>query len=316
MICAAKNFFADGAPCQLTLADQNRGARRREFRFILQRGIVNYYRRFPGDYSSKTKHLSMLQHGAYTLLLDHLYSTEKLLPLDRSELYRVCSATSKREKNAVEYVLSNFFSRKPAGFSNDRYEKELSHAESRLKASRENGKSGGRPSKEKPGGFQKHNLEKSSPDSRLQTASGRFSTSSQDQEIKPLHFVVGADKPRNATPLFDGFELEPEMIVFANERSIEPIEEFQAFRDYHKSRGSVFKDWRAAWRTWVRNAAKINGRNGNGKAESFAERRSRKSAEAIQAVLGSYERMAGDVHRDVSPALERGGRKSLPGKPI
>ncbi len=31
--------------------------------------------------------------------------------------------------------------------------------------------------------------------------------------------------------------------------------ERDAFLDYHRARGSVFKDWDAAWRTWVRRAA-------------------------------------------------------------
>jgi len=63
---------------------------------------VNYYRRFPGDYARDTKHLSMLQHGAYCLLLDTLYSTGKPLPKDIVILYRICGASTKRERNAVK----------------------------------------------------------------------------------------------------------------------------------------------------------------------------------------------------------------------
>lgn len=38
-----------------------------------------------------------------------------------------------------------------------------------------------------------------------------------------------------------------------------------AFRDFHRSRGNTMADWAAAWRTWVRNEVKFNGRrNGNG----------------------------------------------------
>jgi hypothetical protein len=31
-------------------------------------------------------------------------------------------------------------------------------------------------------------------------------------------------------------------------------EEFQRFCDYHRARGSVFRDWEAAWRNWMRKA--------------------------------------------------------------
>ena len=33
--------------------------------------------------------------------------------------------------------------------------------------------------------------------------------------------------------------------------------EYEKFRDYHLARGSVMKDWFAAWRTWTRNAIKF-----------------------------------------------------------
>jgi uncharacterized protein YdaU (DUF1376 family) len=132
---------------------------------------MNFYRRFPGDYARDTKHLSMLEHGAYVLLLDAIYSTEKPLPKDETLLFRICSAYTKREKEAVRRVLHEFFYEKPTGFSNNKFEKELAHAESRVNAARENGKLGGRRPKQEPTGLANVNSEKSSPDSRLQTPS-------------------------------------------------------------------------------------------------------------------------------------------------
>jgi uncharacterized protein YdaU (DUF1376 family) len=38
---------------------------------------VNYYERHMGTYAKKTMHLTMLEHGAYTLLLDRYYVTEE-----------------------------------------------------------------------------------------------------------------------------------------------------------------------------------------------------------------------------------------------
>ena len=37
---------------------------------------MNYYKFNVGDYSAATRHLSMLEHGAYRLLLDVYYTTE------------------------------------------------------------------------------------------------------------------------------------------------------------------------------------------------------------------------------------------------
>ena len=35
---------------------------------------------------------------------------------------------------------------------------------------------------------------------------------------------------------------------------------FLAFVDYHLAKGSIFKSWDAAWRTWIRNDIKFNGK--------------------------------------------------------
>ena len=34
------------------------------------------------------------------------------------------------------------------------------------------------------------------------------------------------------------------------------VEDFEQFKDHHLAKGSTFKDWQAAWRTWARNAKK------------------------------------------------------------
>lgn len=61
------------------------------------------------------------------------------------------------------------------------------------------------------------------------------------------------------TQIPDDFALSPEMHKFAVQRGIwQDDEEFGHFCDYHRSRGTVFKDWEAAWRNWVRNAVKFN----------------------------------------------------------
>jgi len=46
---------------------------------------VNYYKRHLGDYAKDTRHLSMMEHGAYGILLDHYYATEKAIPNDLCE---------------------------------------------------------------------------------------------------------------------------------------------------------------------------------------------------------------------------------------
>lgn len=140
----------------------------------------------------------MLQHGAYTLLLDYIYSTEKPLPSDWPSLYRICSAISKREQNAVKFVTAKYFCHEPEGWSNKRVNEEIIHTQERVKAARNNGLLGGRPKTQqeprtKPNGLANSNPEKSYPDSRLQTPDKEESKTIQTPSAlasKPTEFEV------------------------------------------------------------------------------------------------------------------------------
>jgi uncharacterized protein YdaU (DUF1376 family) len=84
-----------------------------------------WWPRYVGDYQRKTAHLSLIEHGAYTLLLDHYYSTAKPLPANASVLHRVCRAFAPDEQGAVQSVLDQFFTLEPDGYHNKKADKEL-----------------------------------------------------------------------------------------------------------------------------------------------------------------------------------------------
>lgn len=86
---------------------------------------MNYYERHLGDYARDTGHLSVLEHGVYTLLLDRYYATERPLPLDPAECYRLARAQSKQERAAVDWVLMEFFQRVDDGFHQPRVDEEI-----------------------------------------------------------------------------------------------------------------------------------------------------------------------------------------------
>ena len=84
---------------------------------------MNYYERHLGDYAKDTLHLSMLEHGAYTLLMDRYYSTEHGIPAE--QVYRVALARSKDEKAAVDTILAEFFTINDGVFIKGRIEEEI-----------------------------------------------------------------------------------------------------------------------------------------------------------------------------------------------
>jgi uncharacterized protein YdaU (DUF1376 family) len=105
-----------------------------------------YYPFYWGDYSAKTFNLSVLQHGAYMLLLRHVYVEQSRVP--DSEKYEICKAVTAEERLSVDYVLAKFWLRKNGVWWNERAE-EIIEAQHKIhQANVIKGKKGGRPTKD------------------------------------------------------------------------------------------------------------------------------------------------------------------------
>lgn len=81
-----------------------------------------------------------------------------------------------------------------------------------------------------------------------------------EQEVKP----EGRTRGKSATTQ-PPFVVTPEMKKWAAKYPAVDLElETENFLDHHLSKGSKFKDWPAAWRTWIRNSAtKFAPKNGS-----------------------------------------------------
>lgn len=110
---------------------------------------MNYYERHLGDYARDTGHLSLLEHGVYTLLLDRYYASEQGIPAGQA--YRLARARTEDERDAVDAVLAEFFILRGDLWIQERVEEEIAKASVRIAAAKVNGKKGGRPRKEPTG---------------------------------------------------------------------------------------------------------------------------------------------------------------------
>jgi hypothetical protein len=63
---------------------------------------------------------------------------------------------------------------------------------------------------------------------------------------------------KQETQIPDDFVANATAINLAKELNISLSDEFPKFIDFHKAKGSVYKDWDAALRTWIRNSVKFN----------------------------------------------------------
>lgn len=86
---------------------------------------MNYYEHHLGDYFKDAGHLSMIEHGAYRLLLDAYYIREAPLPAEIKECCKLARASYKPERDAVAYVLREFFKLRADGWHQDRADREI-----------------------------------------------------------------------------------------------------------------------------------------------------------------------------------------------
>lgn len=100
---------------------------------------MNYYKRHLGDYARDTGHLTALEHGIYTLLLDWYYINERPIPHDKA--IRIARGNPAE----TDMVLREFFTLGDDGWQHARADRELAEYRARSEKNREVGKLGGRP---------------------------------------------------------------------------------------------------------------------------------------------------------------------------
>jgi len=87
-----------------------------------------WYPHYLADYDRDTADLTMLEHGAYRLLIDHYYRTGRPIPANAEISHRVCRAFAPAEKAAIDSVLHRFFVETDSGWEHQRIIQELERA--------------------------------------------------------------------------------------------------------------------------------------------------------------------------------------------
>jgi uncharacterized protein YdaU (DUF1376 family) len=85
---------------------------------------MHYYKKNIGDYHTKAGRLTMLEHGAYTLLIDACYDRERFPTLD--EALEWTWARNEAEIEAVKFVLGRFFELRDGTYVQKRIAEEIS----------------------------------------------------------------------------------------------------------------------------------------------------------------------------------------------
>lgn len=115
------------------------------------------------------------------------------------------------------------------------------------------------------------------------------------EETKELNHIR---VPRVKTRWPEGFNLDDKMREFALDHGLIPDQQFEAFRDYHQSKGNRFLDWKAAWRTWCRTALQISQRSKSADSRSKHEQRTTR-------ILEAYRRQEKRDNQEVGSEMRR-----------
>ena len=186
---------------------------------------------YVSDYMADTAHLSVEEHGAYLLLIMNYWHNGGL-PNDEEKLRRIAKMTARQWARSAE-TLKSFFQ---IPWKHKRIDEELAHV---IEIS----------NKRSAIAQQKH----SKPSANVYTL----------HTSHPLAKANGARKRASTFP--ENFLLSDERRAVADRHGIPAVRVagvFEHFRDHHTAKGSLMKDWDAAWRTWCKNDQKFGGRNG------------------------------------------------------
>ena len=210
---------------------------------------MNYYPFHIGDYARDTRHLTMLEHGAYRLLIDLYYLRESPLPLGLQDVCRLACARSDDEILAVKTVLQEFFVGHPDGWRHVRCDEEI--AKTKEKADKAKASATVRWSKD-ANAMRTHSernakamlpiANSQEPIAKRKEKERESATDAADAALRSRAIAIPADFPTDADLAWCDTE-RPELS--AGTVAV-------AFRDYHLAHGSTMKSWPAAWRTWVR----------------------------------------------------------------
>ena len=107
---------------------------------------MNFFKLYMGDYQRDTGALSLAEHGAYLMMLQLYYATEKPLPIG-ADLYKILRVSGKKERAAVDKVAALFWIEKDGKLVNTRAVAEIEKSVRQRLVNQEVGKLGGRPRK-------------------------------------------------------------------------------------------------------------------------------------------------------------------------
>lgn len=201
---------------------------------------MNYYQHHIGDFNNATRHLTRVERVLYRDLIELYYDTEKPITSDLDYLARRIIATTEEDKNALNVVLSEFFTLESDGYHNSRCDIEIEKYQSNSKAKRKAGKASAAKRQQNSTGVEHVNNK----------------CATNQEPVTTNHKPVTKEIRRFTPPSSQDLQ------SYIVEKSLNV--DHEQFIDFYQSKGwlvgkTKMKDWKAAARNWSKR--QTGGRN-------------------------------------------------------
>lgn len=259
---------------------------------MADKSSTQWYARNTRDYEEKTAHLSLLEHGVYSVLLDFYYKTSSPLPTSAEQLQRICRCISEDENKALASILEQYFIVKNGNYHNVRADKEIiKRAE--LSKKRANA------AKSKTNDSQA-NAPPIAP-AIAPTLTLTETTLSEDKSSSRVKRAHGHELP-------DDFKPDLESVNFCNEIGVNVQYAVSEMRDWAKSKRPKYHDWQATFRNSARRSSKNQPKNGDKHGSAWINEGDRLAAKyraqdaAERMANGPQSEIIGGIIEDLHPA--------------
>lgn len=216
------------------------------------------------DYDDDTQHLTILEHGAYFLLMKQYYKTGRPLPASSMLLQRICRANTDEECQAIATILTQFFNQRGEFYHQKRIDEELERVLGAVLARKKKGLIAAKARWEKPmPQASSKQCSEHTPSIDLAMPQNAILTLTPTLTNKPKTYIREKFTPPSIEEVANycstrGGKVDPHL-----------------WWDFYSGKGwmvgsNAMKDWRAAVRTWERNG---RGANGNERQVSKARQR-------------------------------------------
>lgn len=221
---------------------------------------MHHYPRHIGDYLTATAHLSLLEHGVYTRLLDVYYTRETPIPDDQAE--RLVGARTQEERDAVRLVLAEFFKLGGDGWRQSRCDEEIEACrEKQAKAAKS---ADARWSKQRE---ERSECERNANAMRTHSEGNAPNTNTNiPTSLRSAGKARATRLPLDWRPPDDDWGWA--IAEIGEDRAKGELAKFADWWAAKAGAGGTKLDWPATWRNWIRKASEYAQSRGNGSGSS------------------------------------------------